>query len=46
MDKILITDSNQNLLKLRVDDTSEKFLFDVIVDELKNLELDINDLRG
>ena len=31
---------------LKIDDTSEKGLFDVIVDELKNLEFDINDLRG
>jgi len=31
---------------LKVDDTSGKGLFDVIVDELKNLRLDINDLRG
>jgi len=31
---------------LKEDYTSGKGLFDVIVDELKNLQLDINDLRG
>jgi len=31
---------------LKVDDTSGKCLFDASVDELKNIQLDINDLRG
>ena len=31
---------------LKVDDTSGKSLFDAIIDELKIVELDINNLRG
>ena len=31
---------------LKVDDISGKYLFDAIVDELKIVGLDINDLRG
>ena len=31
---------------LKVDDTSGKGLFDAIIDELKIVGLDINDLRG
>ena len=31
---------------LKVDDTSGKCLFEVIVDEIKNIRLDINNLRG
>ena len=31
---------------LKVYDTTEKELFDTIIDEIKNLGLDINDVRG